>query len=447
MSVMSVLNSKKFYLNVVVGLFTAFVLLVTPINANGQDGELVYRNPEMAEISELGYTYGRRDGNRVVGGKGDLAEVSPVDIKLGGVPNWVAGLPMEKGYVWAVILEDGRVEEYRVGKRGRVSSVSIEPGRIPSEMPPLLALEDGKPVIVTPPVESASELTHPVVLDSSNRIAFIEEDGDLVVRGQEGTSRLNVNALPDARILVDENERLLFLTDPTNSYGHGVLGDEIEARSISLIETEGEPSLVSEITVPEGSVVEGTAPIWGDLTGDGAREIIVTVSNRDQGARIMVYSESGEVIGTGPAVGQGYRWRHQLALGPFGPQEEMELVDVLTPHIGGKVEYYRLNGESLDIVAGITGFTSHEIGSRNLDMAVAGDFDGNGELELLVPTETREELGGLRRVESGIEVAWRVSLGGKLATNIATVTTPEGELAVAVGRKDRRLRIWLPEKS
>lgn len=83
--------------------------------------------------------------------------------------------------------------------------------------------------------------------------------------------------------------------------------------------------------LPSGSVIENTAPIWSDLNGDGVREIILTVIDRHKGARFMVYSDDGALIASGPAVGKGYRWRHQIAVAPFGPQGEIELVGVQSP--------------------------------------------------------------------------------------------------------------------
>ena len=139
--------------------------------------------------------------------------------------------------------------------------------------------------------------------------------------------------LPDGRLLVDDNGRLLALADPTTRYDHGVLGDAFEAASIVLVEARPQARIISTIAIPGLQVVEGIAPIWTDWDGDGQREIIVTLSDVDQGAQILLYDEAGNQLAAGPAIGRGYRWRHQIAVAPFGPQEEMELVDVLTtPH-------------------------------------------------------------------------------------------------------------------
>ncbi|MCH7802041.1 MAG: hypothetical protein IIC24_10950 [Chloroflexi bacterium] len=155
-------------------------------------------------------------------------------------------------------------------------------------------------------------------------------------------------------------------------------------------------------------------------------------------------NESGDLVAEGPAIGQGSRWRHQIAVAPFGPNGEMELVDVLTPHIGGVVEFYRLEGDDLRIIAQVPGFTSHVLGSRNLDMAVAGDFDGDGLTELLIPNQARTDLGAIIRTPKGAEVAWTVSLDGRLKTNVAAVALSDGSIAVGIGRADGTLRIWTP---
>ncbi len=102
----------------------------------------------------------------------------------------------------------------------------------------------------------------------------------------------------------------------------------------------------------------------------------------------------------------------------------------------------RLEGDTLSITAHLNGYTSHLIGSSNLDMGVAGDFDGDGQIELLLPNQARTELGGVRHTEAGAVAAWRVPLGGRMTTNLATVTLDDGTLMVGVGQDNQVLRIW-----
>ncbi|MDA1348112.1 MAG: hypothetical protein O3A47_04485 [Chloroflexi bacterium] len=184
--------------------------------------------------------------------------------------------------------------------------------------------------------------------------------------------------------------------------------------------------------------------MWTDVDGDGTNEILVTLSNASQGAWLAVFNDDGTTKAQGPAVGQGSRWRHQVAAGPFGPGGEYEVVDVLTPHIGGRVEFFGLDGDRLNLAGQADAYMSHVIGSRNLDMAAAGDFDGDGRLEVLLPTRTLTELAAVRRTIDGAEEAWKVDVGGRLSTNLAVVETGDGRLAVGVGRADGVLRLWLP---
>ncbi len=391
-----------------------------------------------------GFTYQQQDGNRFVVGKGHLPEVEPVDIPLSGTPVWLVAAPMREGSVWVAILDDGRAEAFYVSGE-TVEPVPIEPSQLPVGMPPMLVVEDGVPKLLTSGELEASDSTHAVMLTSPvESTATITGAGDLAFETGGEVVELSINALPDARLLLDGKGQIVLLTDPTTRYGHGVLGDDVEAGSITLIDTASSPPAASRLEIVSGKVIEGIAPIWADLDGDGAREIIVTESNADQGAQIVAYNEQGERVATGPAIGTGFRWRHQLAVAPFGPGGELELASVLTPHIGGIVEFYRLHGDELEIVAQVPGYSSHEIGSRNLDRALAGDLDGDGRIELLVPDQAQESLGAIRRTDEGAETAWSIPLDGKLSTNLVGVTFSDGVLALGVGLEEGVLRLWLP---
>lgn len=147
----------------------------------------------------------------------------------------------------------------------------------------------------------------------------------------------------------------------------------------------------------------------------------------------------------GPPIGTGKLWRHQLAAGPFGPDGEIELVDVLTPHIGGIVEFYRLQDGRLNIVTKIKGYSSHQIGSRNLDMAIAGDFDNDGQIEIIVPDQGFTKLGIIKHGRKGAEIISNIDIGGKLSTNISVAEGNSENLILGVGREDGVLRIWITE--
>jgi hypothetical protein len=351
--------------------------------------------------ASYGYTNQRADGNRLVEGAGNLPDSQYIDVPLNGVPLWLVSANVYpdnvdlSSTIWTVVLDDGAVQSF-VLENGVVREIPAPPS-LAGPNPPLLRVLDGQVELISSP-DGSSESAPPAVIDESGNWVYIEDSGDLVFMLPSGveSSRLAVDALPDGRVLVDGHERLLLLTQPTERYGHGVLGDELEASAITLIETDPEPEVVLNILVPEPLVIEGIAPLWVDITGDGRREIVVTVSDADQGAQLIVFSENGDEVASGPAIGTGYRWLHQLVATPFSDDGELELVD---------------------------GYTSHVIGSRNLDMAVAGDFDGDGRPELIVPNQARTELGAIRRTGGEAEVAWTLPLDGRLSSNLSAVVT------------------------
>ena len=257
-------------------------------------------------------------------------------------------------------------------------------------------------------------------------------------------THLFIDALTDSRLLTDETGRILVLANPSTRYTHGILGDTTEATGIALVETRPCPQVVTEISVSSPSVIEGLSPIWADLDGDSSREILVTVSNAEEGARLIAYTETGEQHSIGRPIGRGFRWLHQLAVAPFGPNGEIEIATVLTPHIGGIVEFYQLINNRLEVVARVPGYSTHIIRSRNLDMALAADLDSDGRIELLIPNKQFDTLGAIRRTANGAEVAWSIPAGGRITTNIAAVQLTDEHIVVGAGNSEKILRLWIP---
>lgn len=399
--------------------------------------------PETALTRPYGYTYQRPDGNRLVAGRGTLPTLSPLDIPLDGTPQWITAVPLAKGVLWGVVLTDGRTQTFLVDG-GTVTPIDSNP--LTPNIAPVMTVDplQGLALFLNPPTADPNG-SNPVIFNAAGHIAHSNPAGELVlVNAGEILAQPPITALPDARILFDEHGRLLLLTDPTDRYPHGVLGDAIEGGGFALIETAPEMRVAAHVLIPKPQVIEGIMPLWVDWDGDGNREIIVTLSDAAQGAQIVLFGEDGTRLASGTAVGEGNRWRHQIVVAPFGPHGEMELAAVLTPHIGGVVEFYQWQGDQLSVVAQLPGYSSHVIGSRNLDMAMAGDFNGDGRPELLLPTPERTQLGGIQRTANGAEAVYHVELGGELITNLAGVTMGTGETAVAVGRADNVLRIWQP---
>ncbi|CAN5680492.1 hypothetical protein BH24ACT20_BH24ACT20_12510 [soil metagenome] len=397
-----------------------------------------------------GYTYGPATGNRVVDGTGNLPDSSPIDVQLDGVPVWVAGVPLGDDTAWIVTLEDGRVQAFRLDGSGAAEPISISSDELQPGQPPLVKAREGSLELVTSQTAETSRLTHPVPISASRENGLIyptrngristESDGEDAAVGEY----VGIEALPDARFVRGAGGTLAFLSSPTDRYDHGVLGDAIEADSMTLLRP-GEGALEAGFIAPaSGGVFEQIAPLWFEVPGVDGELLAITESTPELATRVSVYSLDGSLVAAGPFIGEPYKWRHLIAAGPFGPNGEIELVDTLTPHIGGTIEFYRPNFDdgSLNIAATQTGYTSHRIYTRNMDTARAGDLDGDGRWELLVPNDAYTELGAIRHEEDGATVAWTLPADGTIVTNLASATNSEGHAQIAAGRGDGVLRIW-----
>jgi hypothetical protein len=66
----------------------------------------------------------------------------------------------------------------------------------------------------------------------------------------------------------------------------------------------------------------------------------------------------------------------------------------------GTVQCHRFNLEisQLELVASTQYFTSHDIDSSNVDMAIAADFNGDGISEVVMQSQDKSQLVGLQRM-------------------------------------------------
>jgi hypothetical protein len=156
----------------------------------------------------------------------------------------------------------------------------------------------------------------------------------------------------------------------------------------------------------------------------------------------LVYSEDGVLIAESDPIGRGYRWLHQLAVASPEVGNPKEIIGVRTPHIGGALEYFQLRGSRLELVASVEGVTSHVLGTRNLDLALVGDFDGDGRSEVLLPDTERQDLLAVERTDDGAAVEWTLQLPDIISSNLAAVSGDDGRISLAVGLQNRTLWIW-----
>ncbi len=391
------------------------------------DGLAQVGQPELVSGSvQVLTTAGGGDGNRYA--PGALTEAGPsvlVSLGDGPPPAWVIAAGDELfvvdagGGVHVASSADEPVELERVGS-------------LPAGQPPVLVTAvDGWRLV--PPPDDLAAATHPVHLADGTR-AYVARDGSVVV----GDVRLDLDALPDARPVTD-GDVLLVLVGATDRYGHGVLGDAIEASALAVIRVGPDGPEVDEIPVASEDVIEGIAPVLADADGDGDRDAILTVSSAADGARIEIVDlASGDRLAGAP-IGTGARWRHVIGVMPVAG-DKPEIVEVVTPHLARVATWNRVQGQQLRARAEVGGeLTTHVLGSRNLDQGALVDVDGDGMAELL--GFDGDSLVALKRRGNRADVHIRLDLGSPLATNLSA-TAVDGQTRLAFGTEDGRIWLW-----
>lgn len=426
-----------------------FLFLFLPLICACQKSEDQPRGPEVpsepggppvTSYHQVVYTHMLPSGNRVFSGKGSGSEQS-LDISLTGKPVWLAATSSTDFSYWIVALENGTVEAFMLRPDQQAFIFGGRLGNLLPGMPPVLALNSsGAPVLVKESGADAAPNSPSLVL-GTDTIAYLTKTGDLIIRSGADTQRLSINALPDAWIVSNDLGELAILSQPTTDYQHGVLGDAVEARAITIVSTQPDASILHRIDMPGEVVIEGISPIWADVDEDGAAELLVTQSNNPEGAgaKLVVYKKDGSKVAEGPLSPGG--WRHQLAVFRPAPGDPVLIVDCQKPHVQRIINFYRLAGNQLEVVGSKPGYSTHQLGLRNLDMALAGDFDGDGVQEILVPSTDYLEVRAIV-LEQGqaVDKDFRPA-GGKISTNFSAAML-DGKLIWGVGTENGKLRVW-----
>jgi hypothetical protein len=364
---------------------------------------------------------------------------------------WVVSLPPRRlcaidanGTLW--IFELGQTELQVVGRYGEVASpdgppatVTIGDGRraVVAVAPDGRLLVWSEGVLRTFDVGSAlSRLTFPVPVNLDTKawddLLAVAADGAVVMIGglpsvPRVVARVDAQALPDARITLGSLDgsaglQALVLSDPTDRYPRGALGDKLEASAVTVI-TVSPNSLVyrGRYVARAPAVIEDLIPIVAPL-GEGRRPAVVVVKSVARlGSSIMAlgWRDGGlEKLAEGPAFGQSNRWVHVIGAADLSGDSIPELIAVNTPDLAGVLVAYERRGTLLVPTAKALGYSSHALGSRNQDQAVIADMSGNGRLEVIVPRQSRDVLAALEVSNGRWEERWALQLSGPVQSNL-----------------------------
>ena len=207
------------------------------------------------------------------------------------------------------------------------------------------------------------------VAAGSHRVLRLEPDAS---QAWTAVARSTEAVLPDARPLQADLDgrgdggHLVLLAGPDSQrYTHGVLGDGVEATRVLWLERHS-LALLRELVLPAPYVLEDIAP---RLVALGRGSALLTVRSGPQGGQLGLVAASAtqprqlQWAALGETLGTLNRW--------MAPSTEgTRLLAVHTPHIGGVLHEYRVEGSRLVGRAVASNVSTHRIGSRELDLAV-----------------------------------------------------------------------------
>jgi hypothetical protein len=257
--------------------------------------------------------------------------------------------------------------------------------------------------------EFGAELPHPVtwigridgaavirLADGSHHTVGLDDQGVTLAPRPEPLPSVGSNdsaAMPDEIVVTGtRNIRAAWYRKPTDRYGHGVLGDAIEAGGLALRLKGG---YLETLNLTTQAVFEDRAPRIVDIDGDGVDEILAVKSYTKAGAALAVIETSDRGLrqaAESEPIGQAFRWLNPVGVGDFDADGRKEIAAVITPHVGAILRLYEWRGEQLEVEHEAPGFSNHAVGSRELGLSDVADMDGDGIPDLVVPDAARRNL-------------------------------------------------------
>ena len=244
--------------------------------------------------------------------------------------------------------------------------------------------------------------------------------------------------LPDGRVASGAKDiARAWLAEPTRRYGHGVLGDAVEAASLVIERRSG-----STDTVRAGNdaVFEDLEPRIVDLDGDGREEVVVVRSYLKKGSALAVVGTrqgKAAVLAETPAIGTPNRWLNPAGIADFDGNGATDIAVVIMPHAVGRLDLWSWRAGRLSNPVAVGNTSNHFIGSRALRMSAVADFNGDGIADLAVPSFDRRTL-RLIGFKGKVRDIARIALPARAATNMGLLNV-RGAPALAIGLEDGRL--------
>ena len=244
---------------------------------------------------------------------------------------------------------------------------------------------------------------------------------------------LKPDQLPQSRVTHGVRDiAAVWLAGATERYRHGVLGDSLEASRLVVETREGKQIFLD---LPENRVFEDLYARLVDLDSDGRDEIVVVESDVNEGASLSVYGLVNNKIilrAKTAFIGQAYRWLNPVGAGDFDGDGKLDLALVATPHIGGVARLYHYDPPALTIFAELDGVSTHRIGST--EIALGQVAPGKLKDRIILPDQGQRALLLLEWVANGIREIARTPLPARIVSSLKSLGDNHFQLELDNGR-------------
>jgi hypothetical protein len=291
------------------------------------------------------------------------------------------------------------------------------------------------------PATAVRQVGDEVYIEAGGWYRMADCDGQVCFqRARPPTARTPRNGIPDGTIATAPGHGIVeaWYTEPTNRYDHGILGDRIEGGALTVVDDVGRQFT---ITLDDTQVFEDLTPRIADINGDGSNDIVVIRTTISAGAAIAVYAiVDGALaeLASIPPIGLTHRWLNIAGIADFNGDGRLDVALVKTPHIGGNLEFWTLQGGQLVLLASAAGFSNHAIGTTELGLSAVADVDGDGVADLALPDNDRTTLRIVGFAGGSLHEIAAVPLGGQIVTAIGMMEL-DGRPVFIVGLADGRL--------
>lgn len=224
-------------------------------------------------------------------------------------------------------------------------------------------------------------------------------------------------------------------SQPTGRYRHGILGDTIEGGAL-VVQLENGRNITHRL--PETQVFEDIAPRIVDLDNNGRMEVVTILSSLNRGASIAVFAQSGDALvkkAATPFIGRSNRWLNIAGIARFTGGRTPEIAFVSTPHIGGRLGFLKYLPNTLLSSASSAGYSNHVIGSTELRLSAVADVNGDGRMDLAVPSANRRTLRIVGFTANGLSELGSARLPAAIDRAIL-VSDNDGKTMFTVGLED-----------